>query len=154
MKNIFGGALLGLALSAGPGLAADAGVEIGKLTCRSTEITNAIVFTETDFDCTFEGTDGASEAYHGEVSKIGVDLSIKENVTMVWGVLAPSADVYKAKALAGTYVGASADIAAGVGGGAGILIGGGGNSFTLQPLTVSGIEGAGAALGIQSFQLD
>ena len=145
---------LPLAVALGAGTAGAAGVKIGTLTCNSTGTTNAIVFSQTQFDCTYEGANGkAREQYVGSVDKIGVDLSITNDVTMVWGVLAPTEDQYAPGALSGTYYGAQAGAAVGVGAGAGVLVGGGNNSFTLQPVTVSGIEGVGASLGIQQFEL-
>lgn len=132
----------------------DAGVEIGTLTCEVQNVTNVVVYTEQDFACIFEhaGSD-RTEAYAGEISKIGIDLSIKEDFTIVWAVLAPTDDAYAPKALRGTYAGASADVAAGVGVGAKVLVGGGDNSFTLQPVSVTGVKGAGASLGLEKFEL-
>lgn len=153
MRIMFCGLSVAVALGASAVMAADSGVAIGQLTCKSTSIDNAILFTETTFDCTYEGTDGTTDSYTGEIDKIGVDLSAKDSVTMVWQVVAPTDDAYGEKALVGTYVGASADVAAGVGAGAGVLIGGGSNSFTLQPVTVSGVDGTGVSLGIESFEL-
>ncbi len=134
--------------------ATEAGVEIGTLTCDVQDVDNVIVYTEQDFACTFEhaGSD-QTEAYTGKITKIGIDLSIKEDFTIVWAVLAPTDDAYEPKALQGTYAGASADVAAGVGGGAKVLVGGGDNSFTLQPVSVTGVEGAGASIGLETFEL-
>ncbi len=119
------------------------------------DVDNIVVYTEQDFACTFEaaGSD-ATEEYTGEITKIGIDLSIKSGFTIIWAVLAPTDDAYEPKALAGRYVGASADVAAGVGGGAKVLVGAGDNSFTLQPVSVTGVEGAGASLGIETFELE
>lgn len=145
------------ALAAGSALAQqqeNAGVQMGTLTCEATEITNAIVFTETKLACIYEGSDGLTEEYVGDVDKIGIDLSIKSNVTMVWAVVAPTDTTYQAHQLAGTYVGASADASIGVGAGANVLVGGGDEGFALQPLSVEGIEGVGVSLGIQSFELE
>jgi Protein of unknown function (DUF992) len=154
MKTVFTGVLLALGLAAGPAFAQESGIKIGTLTCKSTGTTNAIVFSETAFNCVYEGANGgAREEYVGEVDKIGLDLSITNDVTMVWGVVAPSADRYAPGALAGNYYGAQAGAAVGVGAGAGVLVGGGEGSFTLQPITVSGIEGVGASVGIQQFEL-
>jgi len=142
-----------VALLAGPA-SAQSGVEIGVLTCRVTEVTNLVVYTSQTFDCTFDpANDRPTESYAGEITKIGVDLSIKNDFTIVWGVLAPSQGIYEPGSLAGTYVGAGADVAIGAGVGAQVLAGGGEQSFSLQPVSVSGVEGIGASLGIESFQL-
>ena len=142
-------------ITAGPAAAAeDAGFKLGTLTCQATEITNAIVFTDVDFACIYESVNGNTEPYEGEIDKIGVDLSIKNNVTMVWAVIAPTETEWKPGQLAGNYVGASADASLGIGAGARVLVGGGDDGFQLQPISVDGIEGVGVSLGIESFELE
>lgn len=154
MKPLMIAAGVAAALSAGSAMAAQPGVKIGTLTCKSTDITNAILVSSTTFDCTYDGVNGeVTEHYTGQVDKLGLDLSIKNDVTMIWAVLAPSDTTYAPNALSGTYVGASADASLGVGGGAHVLVGGGDQSFTLQPISVEGIQGVGASLGIEKFEL-
>ena len=134
--------------------ATDSGVEIGTLTCEVQDVDNILVYTEQDFACTFDPAgDAAGESYVGEITKVGVDLSIKQDFTIVWAVVAPTEDAYEPKALAGTYAGAGADVALGAGVGAKVLVGGGDNSFTLQPVSVTGVEGIGASLGVERFEL-
>ena len=53
----------------------------------------------------------------------------------------------------GTYVGASAEVSAGAGLGANVLVGGG-NSIALQPISIQGQEGLNVAAGIGSIQLE
>ncbi|HKJ60683.1 MAG TPA: DUF992 domain-containing protein, partial [Hyphomicrobiales bacterium] len=55
---------------------------------------------------------------------------------------------------AGTYLGASAEATAGVGGGANVLIGGSNETISLQPLSVQGQTGLNAALGVSEIVLD
>ena len=142
------------ALVAGAAQGQDAGFKLGTLTCKATEITNTIVFTDVDFACQYESVNGNTEVYDGEIDKIGVDLSIKNDVTMVWAVVAPTETEYLPGQLAGNYVGASADASLGVGAGARVLVGGGENGFQLQPVSVDGIEGVGVSVGIESFELE
>ena len=71
---------------------------------------------------------------------------------LAWGVLAPSAGV-PAGALAGTYVGASGDVALGVGVGANVLVGGSNRSFALQPVSVEGSVALDVTLGLSALQL-
>jgi hypothetical protein len=71
---------------------------------------------------------------------------------LAWAVLAPSANVAKA-ALEGTYVGLTASAAAGVGAGANLLVGGSGNTISLQPLSVEGGTGINIAAGIAGLTL-
>ncbi|HLS19732.1 MAG TPA: DUF992 domain-containing protein [Paracoccaceae bacterium] len=137
-------------------MAEDAGVEIGQLTCKATGTTNAILFTDTHFDCKFASAGGSKpvEHYRGEIKEIGVNLSIKDEVTLIWAVLAPTRTKYLQGQLAGNYVGAGADASIVVGGGANVLIGGGNNGFQLQPISVEGIKGTGVSLGIERLRLD
>lgn len=132
---------------------ADSGAEIGTLTCKVTDVSNIVVYTTQNFDCRFKRTNGELEGYLAKIKKIGIDLSIKQDFTIVWAVLAPTNVAKAPKSLAGIYAGVGADIAVGVGVGAKILVGGGENSFTLQPVSVAGMTGGGASLGIERFEL-
>ena len=138
-------------LAAAPAMA-ESGVEVGMLTCKITGVQNAVVYSKESFDCNFAGAGGKQESYVGQITNVGANLSVKGDFTLVWAVFAPAADVYEPGALAGTYVGAGADASVGLGVGAQVLVGGG-NSFSLQPLSVSGGEGFGVKAGIQSFEL-
>jgi hypothetical protein len=154
MRLFISAAALAAAALAGPALADDAGVKIGTLTCEKTGESGGIITTATQFDCVYEGAnDEVTENYTGEISKLGIDLTATENVTMIWAVVAPTDSDYAPNALSGTYVGASASAALGLGAGARVLVGGGDNSFTLQPVAVEGIEGTGLSLGIEQFEL-
>lgn len=151
MKRIIAAAALVAALPFAAG--AQSGAEVGTLTCKLTGITNVVVYTSQEFDCSFNPSNGTAETYTGKISKIGIDLSIKNDITLVWAVVAPTNVSLQAGSLAGTYVGASADVAVVKGAGGKILVGGGENSFSLQPLSVTGIDGSGVAVGIESFTL-
>ena len=146
-------ALTLLAVLGGSNASAGSDVEVGALTCKLADASNYVVYTDEKFDCTFDPTEGDNETYTGQISNIGVDLQVKKDMTLVWGVLAPTKTSYKPGALKGTYVGGSAEVSLGGGVGAKVLVGGGEESFTLQPISVSGIVGGGAAVGIQSFEL-
>lgn len=128
-------------------------VEIGTLTCELTDVTNVIIYKNEDFACIFEPDSGPAETYTGEIDNIGINLEVKQDMTIVWGVIAPTDNIYQPGLLRGTYVGAGAEVALGAGMGAKVLVGGGEDSFTLQPISVSGIVGGGASVGIESFEL-
>lgn len=83
---------------------------------------------------------------------IGLDIGISAGGVFGWAVLAPTAGV-PAGALAGEYVGASGDIAIGVGVGANVLVGGSGRSFALQPVSLEGSVAVDAALGVSALRL-
>lgn len=151
-KPIAAACLAGAAALSPLAAAAQASVEIGQLTCRQTDRTNLVIFSEASYDCVFDPVSGENESYEGSVSKLGVDLSTSKVETMVWYVFAPSTGL-EPGALAGDYIGASADAALGAGAGARVLVGGFDRSFTLQPAAVSGTEGIGIAAGIEQFDL-
>ena len=87
------------------------------------------------------------------VRKLGIDIGFTGKSYVKWGVLAPTVDAYSLGALAGTYVGGSAEATIGVGLGANALIGGSGKTFVLQPLSVQAQEGLDVAAGLTSFEL-
>jgi hypothetical protein len=153
MKRALCVAALASALTAGPALA-QSGVEIGTLTCSVKDISNMVVYTKERFDCKFQPASGDTEYYTGSITQIGLNLSIKKDFTIVWSVLAPTDIAGAPGPLSGTYAGVGADVSLGAGVGAKVLVGGGDNSFTLQPVSVAGVVGGGASLGVQKFKLE
>jgi hypothetical protein len=129
------------------------GVDIGVLTCKLQDVHNDIVYTSESFGCAFKPHSGAEHSYTGEIKALGLDLSVTKDMTLVWGVFAPTTDADSLEALKGRYVGASADVSAGAGAGANVLVGGGKESITVQPISASGIVGAGASVDIEEFEL-
>ena len=151
------GLLIGLGMLAGLGAqpaSAQSGVEIGVLNCSLTASKNYVIRSKQEFDCEFRPASGDVETYKGKMTRTGVDLTIKEEFLISWGVLAPTDVAKEPGSLRGTYVGGSAEVALAAGIGANVLVGGGGNSFTLQPLSVSGVLGAGASLTVSNFELE
>lgn len=135
-------------------VAASAAVEIGTLTCEQADRTNLLVFSQAKYLCMFDPVEGQDEAYTATFNKVGIDMSSKKLETMVWNVLAPSSD-NSVGALEGNFYGAGAEAALGEGLGAHVLVGGFDKSFTLQPVSFSGIEESiGFAAAIEEFRLD
>ena len=132
---------------------AHARADIGVLTCKLTDVQNDIVYTNEKFACEFKPKSGDTQTYTGEIKALGVNLSVTKDVTLVWGVLAPSSDAAEAGALAGRYVGGTASIALGAGAAANVLIGGSKHTVALQPVSASGVIGTGAALDVEEFEL-
>lgn len=144
-------AVTGLAMAS----AADAaphGVRVGDLTCNVASGWGFVFGSSKDLRCTYRGANGHREHYTGAISKFGVDIGYTEGGVLVWGVFAPTSDMRKG-ALAGDYVGASAQATVAVGVGANALIGGFDKSFALQPLSVEGSKGLNVAAGIGSITL-
>lgn len=141
-----------LAAAGATAASAQSAVKVGTLTCNGKGGTAYIVGSQKSFACNFAPTSGRAERYGATVSRIGVDLGVTGDTTIVWAVFAPSSSVKKG-VLAGEYAGASADAAIAVGGGASILVGGSQNSISLQPLSVQGQQGLNVAVGISSMTL-
>lgn len=135
--------------------AQDGGLELGILDCAIGGGTGFIFGSSKDLSCTFTPANitFAPEAYFGAVNKYGLDIGQTKQTVMQWIVLAPIENIYAPGALAGDYVGASAEITAAVGAGANLLVGGSNRAFTLQPLSVQTQTGFNLALGVGQFQL-
>ena len=69
-----------------------------------------------------------------------------------WAVFAPTVGL-PAGALAGEYVGVSADAGFIAGAGANVLIGGSGRTVSLQPVSLEGSVAVNAALGVSGLKL-
>jgi hypothetical protein len=135
-----------------PASAAEGGVKAGFLRCDVAGGTSFIFGSSRDISCTYSPDGKRVDRYVGEIKKYGVDIGYQENSVMLWGVIAPTADVGPG-ALAGDYAGGTAAAALGVGIGANALIGGSNDTIVLQPLSVEGIEGINVAAGIGILSL-
>lgn len=135
--------------------AQERGIELGSLDCAIDAGTGFIFGSSKNLSCTFTPADEefTPETYVGNVTKYGLDIGSTKETQMRWLVLGPSNNIYAPGALAGEYVGASAEITAIYGAGANILVGGGGPTFTLQPVSVQTQTGLNLALGVSQFEL-
>ncbi|MEO1689250.1 MAG: DUF992 domain-containing protein, partial [Pseudomonadota bacterium] len=77
----------------------------------------------------------------------------KSSEVIRWLVLAPTNAKDETGILEGDYGGVGASASVGVGVGANALVGGFDKSVALQPISVSGSEGFGAALGVEGMEL-
>jgi hypothetical protein len=127
--------------------------KVGALTCNLAPTVGFIIGSHQRLSCTYT-PDGPfpPEVYVGSISTIGLDIGVKGGGRMLWAVFAPTSG-FPHGALAGTYVGASADIAVGLGLGANALLGGSHRSFALQPLSVEANTGINLAAGISELRL-
>ena len=138
-----------------PAGAQQAGVELGMLDCVVEGGAGFIIGSTKDVSCTYKPVDPglAPESYSGVIRKFGLDVGATGDAVMQWAVLGANSDIYAPGALAGNYVGASAEATAVVGVGANALVGGSQQAFTLQPLSVQAQTGLNLAVGISDFQL-
>jgi hypothetical protein len=131
---------------------AESGVNIGVLKCTVDGGIGLIFGSSKDMKCHFAPAAGGSEEiYKGRVNKVGLDIGVTEKSHITWVVFAPGK--VNSGALAGIYLGATADAAIGVGLGANVLVGGFEKSIALQPLSVEGEKGLNVALGIGEMEL-
>jgi hypothetical protein len=122
----------------------------GQLTCDVAGGVSFFIGSSRALDCVYQPARGAPEYYKGTINKIGIDIGFKTRGVIVWDVISPGL-TRGAGALAGNYVGVTADIAAGLGVGANALLGG--NKIVLQPISVSGSVGLNVAAGIGDIEL-
>ena len=127
--------------------------KLGMLNCVIEGGTGFIVGSTKNLACTFTPANNkvAPEAYMGVVKKFGLDVGATNKTVMQWLVFAPTETAYDPGALAGSYVGVSAEATVVVGGGANLLVGGSEKTFT--PLSVQAQSGLNVAAGVTSFQL-
>ncbi len=127
-------------------------VRAGGLVCDLAPTVGMVVGSRQQVRCTFRPTYGKPERYYGSMSRLGVDLGVKEGGRLYWAVFAPTRAV-PPRTLAGNYFGAAGDASFGLGGGANVLIGGSRRTISLQPLSLTAQRGVNVAGGIASLVL-
>ncbi len=128
------------------------GVQAGFLTCNVSSGWGFILGSSRDLKCVWEPQKGVEYHYTGTVGQFGADIGYHHSSVIIWAVATATND-FGAGGLAGTYAGATAQAAAGAGGGVSVLVGGFNHSVTLQPISISGEIGLNAAAGIQAITL-
>ncbi|WP_422377594.1 DUF992 domain-containing protein [Roseibium sp.] len=145
-----------LVAAATPALASENSpkVEIGTLNCLVEGEHSFIVGSSATLGCSFKPVDGgAIEYYRGKVRDYGLDIGKTKEATLVWGVLAPSAD-RKPGLLAGTYGGLTAGASVGAGIKANALLGGFDRSIALNPFSLESQTGTNLTLGVSKLTLE
>jgi len=150
-RILFAGAALAGAVALAGQASAD-GVKIGTLSCHEASGFGFIFGSSRAVRCVYQGSGGHVERYTGNISKFGVDIGYQGSAVILWDVIAPHTGM-RAGALAGSYGGATASAAVGVGAGANVLIGGFDRSFSLQPVSIQGNTGLNVAAGIGGLTL-
>jgi Protein of unknown function (DUF992) len=127
--------------------------QAGMLSCKLNPSVGFIVFGHQSMECRYvPSAPLPPQFYEGALNTVGIDIGVVGTGGLAWAVLAPTAGV-PTGALAGTYVGASGDVALGVGVGANVLVGGSNRSFALQPVSVEGSVALDVTLGLSALQL-
>jgi len=141
---------LGLATEA----SAQGRAKVGTLTCNLAPTVGFIVGSKQRLSCRYvPNGPWPPELYYGSFTTVGLDIGFKGGGRLVWAVFAPINGYHHHGALAGTYVGASADVTVGIGLGANALVGGSHRSFALQPVSVEANTGFNLAGGVSRLRL-
>ena len=130
------------------------GTKVGMLDCKVGPSVGLIVVGFRKMSCRFipDNLPGASEAYAGNVSTVGLDVGLTAGGAMAWAVYAPTQRMAPG-ALSGTYSGVTASATVGVGIGGNFLVGGSQNTVALQPWSVEGSTGLNASGGVKNLEL-
>ena len=131
--------------------ASNGGVNVGTLVCHVEPGVGYLIASSKAVECTFKSVSGKSHKYVGKFNRLGLDVGFTSGGTVAWAVIAPGK--LGNGALAGTYVGVSAEATAGFGVGTNVLIGGLHKSVALQPVSVQGQIGLSAAVAAAGLQL-
>ena len=149
MKSLFAAAVFSGFLATAA-QAAPTGVKAGVLDCAVAPGVGLILGSSKAVHCTFNGNNGV-EHYDGNIGKLGVDIGVTTSEHLVWAVFAPG-ELHRG-ALAGRYIGASAQATVIAGLGANVLVGGWSDSVNLQPVSVQGQTGLNVAAGLADLSL-
>ena len=146
---------LGLATSA---KAQENYIETGVLECSGEGGWGLIVGSQKTMRCTFSNAQGNPLGYYdAKITKFGLDIGKTGKTSMIWAVFAPASEGgnnYRVGALTGSYAGVAAEASVIVGVGADALVGGGENSFALQPVSIKAQTGLNLAVGVGTLSLN
>jgi len=124
----------------------------GTLNCDISAGIGVIIASKKRVTCMFTpSVPGPREVYVGDISKFGLDFGATSGGEMMWAVFTPNSR--RVGALAGHYVGGTAEATIGAGLGTNALVGGSNHTITLQPLSVQGQTGLNVAAGVAELTL-
>lgn len=130
---------------------AQADVRVGTLGCDVAPSVSYIIGSQKMINCVFYSANGTRERYVGSITRIGLDVGWTTGGKLGWWVYAPSRPGHGA--LAGGYIGASAEATAAAGVTANALVGSA-NSITLQPFSAGMQGGLDLAVTVSGMRLD
>jgi len=131
--------------------------QVGTLSCRVDPNIGFIIVGHQPMQCVYNQAPGAvpqepPQSYDGAINTVGLAIGISTGSVLGWAVFAPTIGV-PAGALAGEYVGVSADVGFGLGGGANVLLGGSNRTIALQPLSLQGSTALNVVAGVSTLKL-
>ncbi|WP_045836273.1 DUF992 domain-containing protein [Hyphomicrobium sp. 99] len=128
-------------------------IAIGTLTCYGKGGVGLIFGSKQNLRCNFETPiSGRTYRYAATITKVGVDIGVKGDSTLIWTVLGPTTNI-PSEALEGNYGGVTAGAAVGIGANANALLGGSGSSIILQPVSVEGQTGLNLSAGVAGLTI-
>lgn len=131
-----------------------ASLRLGLLICTIEGGSGYVIGSNKTLDCAFKPSRGGPlEHYTGIISKFGVDVGYTDQGALQWAVLTAGGGKHDDGFLAGKYYGLNAEATVATGGGANLLVGGFGRSFTLQPLSKQSQTGLNLAVAVTSLEL-
>jgi hypothetical protein len=127
------------------------------LSCQVDPNIGFIIVGHQPMQCVYTQAPGAMpqippQSYDGALSTVGLSIGFSAGSVLGWAVFAPTTGV-PAGALAGEYVGVSADVGIGLGAGANVLLGGSNRTIALQPLSLQGSAALNIIAGVSSLKL-
>ncbi len=123
---------------------------VGDLTCNIAPGVGAIIVSSRDVACTFRSAAGPAQLYTGKINRLGVDIGNQDSAVLTYAVTALGTPA--PGSLSGDYIGPGFGLTLGTGGGVNALVGGG-NSFTLQPLSATTSTGTNFNAGVGELHL-
>ncbi|WP_373505646.1 DUF992 domain-containing protein [Aestuariivirga sp.] len=136
-----------------PAAIAQESIQLGMLEC---DISAGIglIFTEKQrMTCVYTPSNGGpTDSYAGTIEEFGLAIGETKGGVLTWAVVSAQKGVPKG-ALAGTYVGLTANASVGAGGGANDLSGGFNRAYILQPYSFQTQTGVNVAAGIAKVKL-
>lgn len=133
--------------------AQDAKLKAGTLTCKGKGTVGFVLGSKESLECNFAPIgSGPTHYYDGTITRVGIDIGVRGGSIMVWTVLGSTTEL-PYESLGGSFSGVSADVSAGLGVGANVLVGGNSKSIVLQPISVKGETGISLAAGVAGLNL-
>jgi hypothetical protein len=149
-RSMLGMAIVSLLV---PMAGADASpLQAGFLECQGGRSIGYILGSVANLDCIYRSRGRPPEPYIATIRRFGLDLGVTEQTRFAWAVSAPVSRFERGE-LAGTYGGVGASASVGVGFGGNFLVGGPGNAYALQPISMQGQTGFNLAAGVAGIEL-
>jgi hypothetical protein len=150
IKTTFVAALMAVGLMAVPAQAN--GVKLGTLTCQIEGGPGLLIGSVRQGECVYRDNQGHTKKYNAQLSRLGVDVGVTGNKTLVWAVF--GVDGASNLGLKGTYTGINAEASLVVGVGVNALIGGFKSGIVLNPVSVTAQTGINVAAGVTTLRLN